>query len=414
MNMVKLALPVAIMATLGGCIGDSGSNPAPPPTTTNSTTSTPTTTTTTTTTAAIAVPSSVIVSPGYTVSVFAQSPGVSSVPPTCATTSPSCFTKPDSVVQLGTGAGSTIFVAYQDALQPNGAISSTNAAIGNDQIVQYDLNGNQLAIYTVPGHNDGLLVYNSTTIWAMSDEDGNPLLSIINLGTGAVTTYAADAPPASGGGLDDLQLIGGNVYVSGSNPTLDAATGLYDKPAIYSITLNSTGNTFHLTSVMAGNASAYVINPATAGVAVNSSGYAMLGNPLVPNGAAQNPAGLQDPDSMSIDPNGNLVLDSQGDSTLVFVTNPGPSQTLKELFLTLYTNPWPVDDTRWAPASSQFMLVTDTPGNLIYKVTFSGGFTQSSMYSAGQGTVLQDDMTTGYMTPIVTGMNSPHGILFVQ
>ncbi len=407
MNLVKSTLSIALLASLAGCIGDNSSSPA------STTTSTPTTTT------SIPVPASVVVVPGYTVSVLAQSPGASSTPPTCASTSPGCYTKPDSIVQIGTGSSATVFVAYGDALQPTGAISSTNSAQGTVQIVQYDLNGNQLNVYTVPGHNDGLLAYDNATLWAMSNEDANPLLSVINLTTGTVTTYAYDAAPAAlphGGGLDDMQMVNGTVFVSGSNPALDTTTGLYDNPALYKISLNSTGNTFHLTSVMAGDAQAYVINPATAGVSVTTAGFAMLGNPLVPNaGAISNPGGLQDPDSMSIDSSGNLVLDSQGDSTLVFVTNPGQTnQSIKELFLTLYTNPWPVDDTRWAPATSQFMIVTDTSANLIYKISKSGGFAQGSVYSAGQGTVLLDDPTTGYMTPIISGMNAPHGILFVQ
>ncbi|PMS21571.1 hypothetical protein C0Z18_06815 [Trinickia dabaoshanensis] len=163
------------------------------------------------------------------------------------------------------------------------------------------------------------------------------------------------------------------------------------------------------------NRRGHVINPSAAGVTVDASGNATLGDPLVPNGSTNNPGGLQDPDSMAVDPSGNLVLDSQADSELVFVSNPGsPTQSVSELFLTLYTNPWPVDDTRWAPASSQSMLVTDTGAGLIYKITAASGFAGGSMYSAGQGTVLLDDAKTGNMTPIASGMVSPHGMLFVQ
>ncbi len=364
---------------------------------------------------AIAVPASVQSTSGYTVSVFAQAPGKSSSPPACDATSPGCYTKPDSIVQLGTGSRSTIFVAYGDSVQPDGSISSTNSAAGTNQIVQYDLQGNVLKTYTVPGHNDGMMVFDSHTIWAMSNEDANPTLNVIDVSAGSVTSYTADATPAHGGGLDDMQMIGGEVFTSASNPSLDTTANLFDKPAIYTLTLNSSGATYHLTPVMMGNALAHVINPSAAGVTVDASGNATLGDPLVPNGSTNNPGGLQDPDSMAVDPSGNLVLDSQADSEIVFVSNPGSAtQSVSELFLTLYTNPWPVDDTRWAPASSQSMLVTDTGAGLIYKVTAASGFASGSMYSAGQGTVLLDDAKTGNMTPIASGMVSPHGMLFVQ
>lgn len=400
MQPTKLALSLILAGALGACGGGGG---AASPTATNVAPAAP----------AVAVPASVVAASGYTVSVFAQAPGKSSTPPSCDATSPGCFTKPDSIVQLGSGTSATIFVAYGDALQPNGAISATNPAQGTVQIVQYDLNGNQLKVYTVPGHNDGMMVYDSHTLWAMSNEDSNPLLSVIDTTAGTVTTYADDTTPTHGGGFDDMEKIGTTVFVSASAPKPDAS-GAYSAPAIVSLTLNADGKTFHTTPVLAGNAMAQVINPTAAGVTVDASGNAVLGNPLVPNGVANNPAGLQDPDSMAIDPNGNLVLDSQADSELVFVTNPGTAnQSVKELFLTLYTNPWPVDDTRWAPASSQFMLLTDT-GGYLYKVTKTGGFTAGAMYSAGQGTLLQDDPATGYMTPVMTGMHAPHGMLFVQ
>ena len=397
MNFTKSLLAISLTSALAACGGGDNNNPSTPAQ------------------PSIAVPSSVNATSGYSVTVFAQAPGKSSNPPACDPASPGCYTKPDSIVQLGTGSASSMLVAYGDNVQPNGTVSSTNSATGTTQIVQYDMNGNAQKTYTVPGHNDGMLAYDSHTIWAMSNEDANPTLVVIDVTSGKMTTYTADAAPAHGGGLDDLQLINGQVFVSGSNPTLDASTNLYDGPAIYTLALNSTGSTFHLTPVLMGNARAQVINPSAAGVTVDASGTAMLGNPLVPNGSTNNPGGLQDPDSMATDSAGNLVLDSQADSELVFVSNPGAAnQSVKELFLTLYSNPWPVDDTRWAPASSQFMLVTDTGSGLIYKITSASGFKAGSMYSNGQGTVLQDDPTTGDMTPIMTGMTSPHGMLFVQ
>ena len=59
------------------------------------------------------------------------------------------------------------------------------------------------------------------------------------------------------------------------------------------------------------------------------------------------------------------------------------------------------------------MLVSDPPTQLIYKITAANGFPASTAYSAGQGTVLQSNTSTGAMTPIYVGMNNPHGLIFV-
>ena len=73
-----------------------------------------------------------------------------------------------------------------------------------------------------------------------------------------------------------------------------------------------------------------------------------------------------------------------------------------------------MDDTRWAPSGNSFILVTDTSQNLIYRIDFTGGFPAGAMYSAGQGSVLIDDASTGAMLPVIFGMNAPHGIAFIQ
>jgi hypothetical protein len=100
---------------------------------------------------------------------------------------------------------------------------------------------------------------------------------------------------------------------------------------------------------------------------------------------------------------------------MVFVKNVGtPTQAVSVLNVTLYGNPWPLDDTRWSPASgTSFMLVSDTPTQLIYRIDAANNFTPSTAYSSGQGTVLQTDTTTGVLTPIYVGMNRPHGLIFV-
>ncbi|MBV8062151.1 MAG: hypothetical protein JOY51_01070, partial [Nevskia sp.] len=107
----------------------------------------------------------------------------------------------------------------------------------------------------------------------------------------------------------------------------------------------------------------------------------------------------------------------QGDSELVFISGIGTSsQAVSVLPVNLYGNPWPLDDTRWSPASgNSFMLLSDNPAQVIYRIdALSGAFPASTPFSAGQGTLLQLDTKTGNLTPVFVGMKNPHGLIFVQ
>jgi hypothetical protein len=133
---------------------------------------------------------------------------------------------------------------------------------------------------------------------------------------------------------------------------------------------------------------------------------------------------LTDPDSLAVDPSGNLVLDSQADGKLVFIKNPAPSQSVSVLSLTLYNDKdgptTPVDDTRFVPAAgptgTTFMLFTDA-SNTTYRV--DAAFTPGDAYSAGQGQVMKLDTKSGHLTPVVVSIGNaaalqdPHGMLFI-
>jgi hypothetical protein len=321
------------------------------------------------------VPSSVTPVGGYAVSVFA---GASQ-----AGTS----THPDSIIKIG----SNIFVGYGDSVNPDGTVAGSNPpTAGHCEIIEYDLTGKPLKTFTITGHNDGLLAYDSQTIWAMSNEDANPTLTIINLATGTQTQYTPTTPVLHGGGLDDMALINGKVFVSASNPTLSPSNTPNGASAVISLSLNANGHTFDWAPVLSGTAQATDV---------------VSGSTITLN--------LTDPDSEAVDPSGNLVLDSQGDSELIFISNPGSSnQAATRLSLSLYTNPWPVDDTRFVPTGTNpYMLFTDTPSNTIYRV--DALFKAGDAYSAGEGTLLKLDPTSGNLTPIIDGLGSPHGILFV-
>jgi hypothetical protein len=337
---------------------------------------------------ATAVRAGVTATSGYSVSVFAVMPSTS--------------TGPDSIVQIG----SSIFVGVGDDLQPDGTPGPSKKT--NVEILQYGLDGTLAKTYSVPGHNDGLMAFDSNTLWAMSNEDCNPKLVVINLTTGVQQVYtpqpslvAAGCLSNTNGGLDDMQLINGVVYVSASNPnptppgpcpanssTPACPNGISTVEAVYSLALNADG-TFSLTPVLASGTAA-------------------------PNAITKSTATLNitDPDSEAVTPDGStLVLDSQQDSELVFIKGPGAGQSVSFLPLTLSGALTAVDDTRYVPSKPTFMLVTDTPNNYIYRV--DAAFNPGDAYSSAPTQIAALNTASGVLSPVVSGLGAPHGMLFV-
>jgi hypothetical protein len=372
---LRSAVLMVLAMLLGGCSGNNNFYPPPMP-------------------AVIPVPGSVVGTQGtaYTISVFAQAPGK---------------LQPDDMVQLG----SSVFVICQDTnVNPDGTLKA-GVTSAQAEVIEYDLKGNVLQTFNVPGHPDGMAAFNANTVWISSNEDANPVITAIDTTTNTLQSYTSDvAQLPHGGGLDDMKVINGVVYASASNPTTTmnptpnlapystdgsgatAQYGVNTGPVLYTVSLNGDGKTFHSTPVLMSSI------PATA----------IVGNsPVTLN--------MTDTDSSMIDPTGDLVVASQQDSEIVYVKNIGlPTQSVSVLNVTLYGNPWPLDDTRWSPASgSSVMLVSDPPTQLIYSIAATNGFPANTAFSAGQGTVLQTNTTTGDMTPIYVGMNNPHGLIFV-
>ena len=363
---------VAISLALSASLGCGGSHPSP---------------TGTKDFAPSGPPANTATATGYTLSVFVKAPGTTF--------------KPDSIVQFG----QTVFIGYQMA----GDVKDGSVPGLTNTIVQYDLNANVLKTYIVPGHNDGLLARSDTNeLWAMSNEDQNPELTIFNLGNGTQKTYQAHVNPTPhGGGYDDMQLLNGVVYVSASNPSVFGT----HVPTVGSLTLDPDGITFDVAPVLFGDAQAIDITPSMGG------SPNLTFNMLVP-------LSLTDPDSLAIDSSGDLVLDSQADGKLVFIQNPGPSQKVSVLTLTLFNDKdgpvTPVDDTRWVPTpgptGSTFMLFTDA-SNTTYRL--DSAFTKGDSYSNGQGQVMKLDTKTGHLTPVAvsignaSALQDPHGMLFI-
>jgi hypothetical protein len=303
----------------------------------------------------------------YQLSVFAKAPNGLSAP--------------DSIAVLR----DHVFVGYGDGNLPDGTDGKST------QIVDYGMEGTVKYTYTVKGHNDGLKVDPSThLLWAIQNEDANASLVIINPVTHQQNLYTFGST-LHGGGYDDVVFRDCKVYISASNPANNPNTG----PAIVSAVLE--GGYVAVKPVLGGDANAIDI-PTDATIKLN----------------------LQDPDSMTLDPQGNIVLDSQADQELIFVSDPGSSnQRVLHLPLSYQTAsgsmPVEVDDTAFVTSTEGFILFADKGLNTVFSLN-KNAFAPGAAYTAADGGpfVGTIDLTTGVITPIVTGLKGPGGMVFVD
>lgn len=306
---------------------------------------------------------------GYTLSVF-------------ATSVPGQYTAPDSIAVFE----DHVYIGYGDGNDPTGADGKSN------MIVEYTRAGLKVYSFAVKGHNDGMKLDPYThKLWVMQNEDANASLVIFDPVTRTQTTYTVP-PPAAGGGYDDITFMGGKVFLSASNP----ANNPNNEPAIAEATL--VGTSVVVTPVLMGNATATDV---------------LTGAPVTLN--------LQDPDSMTTSPGGDIVLDSQGDSELVVVRKATTAQqsVLQIPLSSPYGQPQ-ADDTIFTPPADGFILVSDTAANIVYKIA-KAEFAPGVAYSAGvagttaaPGFVGRLDLEFGELIPIASGMQSPHGMAFVK
>ena len=305
--------------------------------------------------------------PPYQLSVFAKAPAGLSAP--------------DSIAVLR----DRVFVGYGDGHAPSGSDGL------NSQVVEYRMDGSIAHVYTVAGHNDGLKIDPQTHfLWALQNEDSDPKLVIINTETHRRKHYGF-GPTPHGGGYDDIVFRGCKVYISASNPANNQNTG----PAIVSAKLE--GNMVRVQPVLAGEARAINI-PDDATVTLN----------------------LQDPDSMTLDPLGDIVLDSQADQELIIVSRPGsPEQRVLRLPLSYNApdgvTPVETDDTVFVTSSEGFLLFADKGLNTVFAL-HKNAFAPGTAYTAADGGPFVGtlDMTSGVVTPVVTGLVGPGGMVFVS
>lgn len=292
------------------------------------------------------------------------------------------YSQPDSMVQWR----DSVIVGFQDHVAKDGTDGKSST------IVQFSLRGEVKRIFSVPGHNDGLRIVGEDDLWALQNEDGNPNLVVIGLESGHIKLYTF-APTVHGGGYDDMVVKNGEVFISASNPNLNAQ-GVNVFPALVRAQL--TGSMVDVEPVLNGDGNATDIPTGTT-VQLN----------------------LTDPDSMTIDPRGNIVLDSQADSELVFVRHPfSADRQVGRVLITKSTGgATTLDDTAFAPSGKTFLLFSDVAGDTIYRLDSPPfGFEPGTAYSASDtdGLVGTLNLDNGVVTPIVTGLGSARGMLFVR
>lgn len=295
-------------------------------------------------------------------------------------TAPTGSSLPDSITK---GHGS-IWVEYG-----NGADATGKG--GSSTIVQYDRLGHVQNTYTLTGLADGLK-YDPRTgdVWALMNNDGNSVLDIINPATKEVEGPLTYAPPYSYGanssrGYDDVVFDGKRVFLSYTNPVKSG------DPIVQQL-VNGTApfGTLQTTNVLS---------------------LGDTGTNLV-TGKHNQPVPATDPDSLKLLPNHWLLLSGGSDGAFVFIKHPGTThQSIS--FVKLPTG-YAVDDAIMPAASSGTFYISNQGNNDVIAAKITGLNTHD-LYAdiTNKNELVQIDPKTGKVTPLVTGLNSPHGLTFV-
>jgi hypothetical protein len=294
------------------------------------------------------------------------------------------YSQPDSIVQWR----DSIIVGFQNHVAKDGSDGKSST------LVEYTLDGHVRRTWSVLGHHDGLRVIDGNELWSVQNEDANPNLVIIDLFTGRQTYYGFPSTP-HGGGYDDIVQTpqDGKVYLTASNPGADS-NGVNVFPALVRIRVNKRHRTLDLQPVVMGNDHSIDL-PTGHTVSLN----------------------LGDPDSMTLDPRGNIAFTSQADGLLIFVSNPlTQAQQVASINLSSGGSMTTVDDTAFVPSGAEFMLFSDVTADTVYRLDrpllgFEPGTAYSTSDTTGNLAVLNLD--NGELTTIANGFKSTRGIAFI-
>lgn len=320
------------------------------------------------------------VAPPYTLRVFPGTP-------------PAGATQPDDLAVSANGA--YLWVGYGNGVDTTGQGGPSN-------VVEYDIaSGRILKNISIPGHVDGVKI-NPTTgdVWATENEDGNPTLAVIDHASGAFTIYRF-SPNLITGGLDDLVFA-----PAGANP-------------------GSPVDVFLVASSQVDTSTPVIVRISGPLLPTNTPVKATLpGAPqtvwnIVTNSGETSDM-IGDPDSMTLDPAGELVLDNRSDDSLYIVRDPKAQNPVLRVPLTLGGSPVEVNDTIFTTSATNgvsstagTIFVTDTSANAIYMLT-KQYFSANEVYTAANvaNVVGLVDLNTGVVTPVATGFKGVHGLAF--
>ena len=294
---------------------------------------------------------------------------------------PAGATKPDDLAI--SADGKDLWVGYGNGVDTTGASGSSN-------LVEYDIgSGKVLQNVAIKGHLDGLKIDPKTNdIWATENEDGNPTLAVVNHKTGKFK-ISAFAPTLITGGMDDLAFAGKDskdVFIVASSQTATTT------PVIVQLSGSLKKKGTVVTSTQVGNP-AHVFNVVT--------------------GLDETTDTIGDPDSMTLDPAGDLVLDNRSDKSLYIVRLSSATNPLLRVPLAISSTPVEVNDTIFTTSTAGAIYITDTTANLIYTLS-KPYFPANEVYTAANvvGDVGVVDLNTGDVTPVATGFAGVHGLAF--
>jgi hypothetical protein len=211
------------------------------------------------------------------------------------------------------------------------------------------------------------------------------------MGAAPLKLTVVDPTGAITGGLDAISVQGSNLYVSTSNPNASSAN------VLASVVIDENAKTLTVSKLVAADANA---------------------TDIVHGGTA--PMSYTDPDSNGVVPNGPyagmVYLVGESDLKVAFINTPTANAIQ---FESVATAP---GDLAWPTSSAGTLYVTDNGTGLVSAI-FSSSWTVgqplvASPIKSGEtgqagGFIGSLDLTTGNMTPIVSGMKTPVGLLFV-
>jgi hypothetical protein len=293
-------------------------------------------------------------------------------------------TQPDSVT-MGDGS---IWVEYGNGADSTGKLANG----GSSTVVRYDMQGRVLATVSLPGEIDGLKFDPvSNQVFALKNQDANSHLYLIDPATnkasgplsyGSGYVYGAN----SSRGYDDVAFANGKVFMSYTNPTTtgDSVVQMLDNG-------NDPSGTLTTTSILR----------------LGDTGTNLT------TGQVNQPLPLDDPDSLKTLSDGSLILTSDHDASLTIISHPGTAQQTAS-FVTLPAGSSGLDDAIIPTATSGTFVIANGGANDVLKVNVTGLNTNDIYVAVGSDNAIdQLDPKTGALTPVITGLNSPHGMSFV-